>query len=111
MKVLLRDQVKDLTVILRDLIRDSTCNFSSGVLVSFFNEVDTRQRTILEDPLVSFFNEVDTRQRTILRDPWFHFLTRLTQVNELSSEIGFMFLHFRWSCQFFSRKTSVLLND
>ena len=65
MKVLLRDQMKDLTGILRDLIKDSTWNFAPGDLVSFFNEIDTRQGTLLRF-LVSFFKELDTRQGTML---------------------------------------------
>ena len=76
MKGLLCDQVKDSTRILRDLLK-STWNFALGDLVSFFNELDTRQGTLLRF-LVSFFNEVYRRQGTILQD-LFHFLTWLTQ--------------------------------
>ena len=65
MKVLLRDQVKDSTGIIQDLLKDSTWNFAPGDLVSFFNELDTRQGAMLII-LVSFFNEVDTRPRNIL---------------------------------------------
>ena len=76
MKVLLRDQAKDSTGILQDLIKDSNWNFAPGDLVSFFNELDTIQGTLLIF-LVSFFNEVDTRQGTILMGS-IHFLMRLT---------------------------------
>jgi len=49
--------VKDSTGILRDLIKNLNWNFTRGILVSFFNELDTRQGTM---PMgVSFFNEVD----------------------------------------------------
>jgi hypothetical protein len=65
MKVYLSDKVKDTTGILQDLMKGLNWNFSSGDLVSFFNELDTRQGTLLRF-LVSFFNEVDTRQGTIL---------------------------------------------
>ena len=65
MKVHLQDQVKDSTGILQDLIKDSNWNFSPRDLVSFFNELDRRQGTLLRF-LVSFFNELDTRQGTIL---------------------------------------------
>jgi predicted aconitase with swiveling domain len=46
------------------------------ILVSFFNEVDTRQGTILKP--VSFFNEVDTGKE-LSSQILFHFLTRLRQ--------------------------------
>ena len=47
MKVHLRDQVKDSTGILRDLIKDSNWNFAPGDLASFFSELDTRHGTLL----------------------------------------------------------------
>jgi len=65
MKVHLRDQVKVLTGILRDLLKDSNWNFALGDLVSFFNEPDKSQGTLLRF-LISFFNELDTRQGTLL---------------------------------------------
>ena len=65
MKIHIRDQVKDSTAILRDLIKDSNWNFAPGDLLSFFNELDTRQGTLLRF-LVSFFNELDIRQGTML---------------------------------------------
>jgi len=54
MKVLLQDQVKESTGILRDLIKDSIWNFVLGDLIPFFNDIDTRQGTLLRF-LVSFF--------------------------------------------------------
>ena len=83
MKVRLQGQVIDLTGILQDLIKDSNWNFSLGDLVSFFNELDTRQETLLRF-LVSFFNELDTRQGTLLWE-LFHFFSEVDTINELSS--------------------------
>ena len=53
MKVHLQDQVKDSTGILQDLIKYSNWNFFVGDLISFFNELDTRQGNLLKF-LVSF---------------------------------------------------------
>jgi len=93
--------VKDSTGILRDLIKDSNWNFAPGDLVSFFNELDIRQGTLLTflvsffneldtrqgtmlPPFVSFFNEVDTRPGTILMNPCFIF-NEVDTRKELSS--------------------------
>jgi len=77
MKVHLQNQVKDSTGILRDLIKESNWNFDLGYLVSFFNELDTRQGNLLRF-LVSTFNKLDTRQGIMLWD-LFHFSVRLTE--------------------------------
>ena len=80
--------MKDSTGILRDLIKDSNWNFFLGDLVSFFNELDTRQGTLLKF-LVSFFNELDTRQRNYPLGPS-SFFNEVDTIKELSSWVYFI---------------------
>ena len=57
--------MKDSTRILRYIIKDSNWNFATGDLVSFYNELDRRQGTLLRF-LVSFLMSLTQEKGTML---------------------------------------------
>jgi hypothetical protein len=48
------------------------CRFNPQIVVSFFNELATKRKTMLKD-FVSFFNELATEKRNYARDLCFIF--------------------------------------
>ena len=90
MKVHLRDQVKDSTGILRDLIKDSNWNFSPGTLFNFLMSL-TQEKELCLDSLFHFLIGL-TQDKELCSYSLFQFLMNLTQDKQLCSKDLFHFL-------------------